>query len=202
MAEWPENKLYVQWLESAPADRWAVEEKLYPVVKRHVRSVLWNKLNEDPPDELVDKATAEVMTQLARFRRKCKFSTWVQEIAQRSAKQYIRGKVRARKVFDEYTAVIESDSDDALDSRAGEITPSVIPHLEGEIAVKEFRQSLSKEDAALLQHKEEGLESKEIAEKTESTVDAVYSRWARLKQGARNVPLKPKPKKIRVRRRK
>lgn len=193
MAEWAENKLYAEWLESAPADRWAVEAKLYSAVKRHVQAVLWIQLNENPPDDLVGKATAAVMMALGRFRKKSKFSTFVHEVADRTGKEYLRGKIRARKVFDEYTEVVESDREDALEHRAGEVTPSVSPQVEGEIAVREFRQSLSKEDASLLQHKEEGLQSKEIAEKMGSTVEAVDSRLARLK---------PKVRKIRSRRRK
>ena len=207
MAEWAENKLYAKWLEAEPADRGDIEAKLYAAVKRHAQAVLWNKLDE-APDDLVASVAEAVITQLPKFQGKSKFSTWVQGIAQRKTKQYIRGKVRARKVFDEYTAVVEStaagesEDENSLDRRIGVITPSVSPQVEGEIAVKQFRESLSKEDATLLQHKEQGLASKDIAERTGSTVEAVDSRWARLKPWARNIRLKPKARKIRSRRRK
>lgn len=192
VAEWAENKLYAEWLKTEPANRGDVEAKLYAAVKRHAQAVLWTKLNE-APDDLVASVGDAVITQLTKFRRKSKFSTWVQGIAQRKAKQYIRGKVRARKIFDEYTVVVESEEEDALDRRVGEITPSVSPDAEGEIAVTKFRENLSAEDAALLQHKEEGLKGKEIAQKMGTTVEAVDSRWARLK---------PRVKKIRPTRRK
>jgi RNA polymerase sigma factor (sigma-70 family) len=129
----------------------------------------------------VQEITAGVMIQIGKFRRQSKFSTWVHEIAVRKAKQYIRGKVRARKVFDEYVAVVESHDDDFLQPRVGEIIPSVTPQLESKIAVKELQENLSKEDAAVLRYKQEGRTSKEIAEAMGTTVEAVDSRSARLK---------------------
>lgn len=201
MAEWPENRLYKQWRQSDPADRVDVEAKLFAAVKRHAQAVLWEKLGE-APDELVDKTAEAAITQLAKFKQKSKFSTWVQGIAQRKAKQYIRGKVRERKVFDEYTVVVESDSEDALDRRDGEITPSVTSQVESEIALSQFRQSLPSEDATLLELKERGLESTEIAEAMGTTVEAVDSRWARLKRRVKKTRAKPKIKNLRSRRRK
>jgi RNA polymerase sigma factor (sigma-70 family) len=179
VAGYEENDLYAKWLETDPAERGDVEAKLYSAVTRHGQAVLWKKLGEAPPD-LVEAVAAAVMTGLREFRRECQFSTWVHEIAERKAKEYIRGRVRARKVFDEKVAVVESFSDDD-EPRVGEIIPSMSPQLEGEIAVKELFASLSDEDAALLRYKEAGLKSKEIAEVTGTTVEAVDSRWARLK---------------------
>lgn len=179
MAGQEENELYAKWLETDAAERGDVEAKLCAAVSRHSQAVLWNKLGEAPPD-LVQAVAAAVMTQIRDFRRECQFSTWVQEIAQRKAKEYIRGRVRARKVFDENVAVVERVSDDD-EPRVGEIIPSVSPQLEGEIAVKELFASLPNEDAALLRYKEAGLKSKEIAEAMGASVEAVDSRWARLK---------------------
>lgn len=179
MAKHQENGLYAKWLETDPAERGDVEAKLCAAVRRHVQAVLWKALGEAPPDP-VQAVTAAVMTKIGKFRGKSKFSTWVHAAALRKAKEYIRGKVRARKVFDEYVAVVESDRDDD-EPRVGEIIPSVSPQLEGEIAVKEFLASLSDEDAALLRYKDEGLRSKQIAKAMGTTVEAVDSRWARLK---------------------
>jgi RNA polymerase sigma factor (sigma-70 family) len=180
-----ENELYAKWLETAPANRGDVEAKLFAAIKRHGQAVLCKKLGEAPPD-LVQAVVAAVMTQIRKFRGECKFSTWVQGIAHRKAKEYIRGKVRERRVFDEYVAVVESDLEDALEPRVGEITPSVLPQLDGDIAVRELFQSLSKEDGTLLRYKEEGRTSKEIAEAIGTTVEAVDSRWARLKPRVKN----------------
>lgn len=185
MAGQDENELYAKWLESDPAERGDVEARLCAAIGRHVQAVLWKALDEAPPD-LVQAVTAAVMTKIGKFRRKSKFSTWVHAAAGRKAKEHIRGKVRARKVFDEYVAVVESDREDALEPRVGEVTPSVSPQLDGKIAVKEFLASLSGEDAALLRYKEEGLQSKKIAEAMGTTVDAVDSRWARLKPKAKS----------------
>jgi RNA polymerase sigma factor (sigma-70 family) len=182
VAEHKENELFTRWLKADPADRPDVEAKLFAAVKSHGRAILWKKLNEVPSPELVEAVGVAVMTQMHGFRQECKFSTWVQEIAQRKAKEYIRGKVRRRKVFDEFVAVVEpDDGDDVLKPRVGEVIPTVSPQVEGEIAVKELLASLSKEDAALLRHKEKGLKSKEIAEAMGTTVEAVDSRLARLK---------------------
>jgi RNA polymerase sigma factor (sigma-70 family) len=181
-----ENELYAKWLEADPAERRDVEAKLHAAVKRHAQAVLWNKLKEAPAD-LVDAIAVAVMTQLEKFRRGCKFSTWVDEIARRKAKEYIRGKVRARKVFDEYVAVVENDRDDYLKPRVGEIVPSVSPESEGKTAVQQFVESLSSEDRALLLNKFKGLKSKEIAEAMRTTVEAVDSRWASLKPRVKNL---------------
>jgi DNA-directed RNA polymerase specialized sigma24 family protein len=163
MAGDDENELYAKWLGADPADRGDIEAKLFAAITRHSQAVLWKKLGEAPPD-VVEAVIVAVMTGLGEFRRECQFSTWVQEIAQRKAKQYIRGRVRARNVFDEYVAVVEDHrDDDYLEPRVGEIVPSVSAQLEGEIAVNEFLASLSDEDAALLRYKEKGLQSKEIA---------------------------------------
>jgi len=179
-----ENELYAKWLETDPAERGDVEAKLCGAVSRHAQAVLWKKLGEAPPD-LVEAVAAAVMTGLREFRRECRFSTWVHEIAERKAKEYIRGRVRARKVFDENVAVVEDHrDDDFLVSRVGEIIPSVSPQLEGEIAAKELLEGLPNEDAALLRHKLNGLKSKEIAEAMGTTVEAVDSRWARLRPKA------------------
>ena len=185
MAEQKENELYAKWLEADAANRDDIEARLCAAVKRHGQAVLSKELGETPPD-LVDKITIAVMTQLRKFRRQCKFSTWVQEIAQRKAKEHIRGLLRARKVFDEYMTVAEDHPDDFLKPRAGTIVPSVSPHLEGEIAVKEILESLPEEDGTVLRHKLNGLKSKEIAEAMGTTVEAVDSRVARLKPRLKN----------------
>lgn len=181
MAAQDENELYAQWLKTDPANRRDIEAKLYAAVKSHVQAVLWKLLNEPAPD-LVHEAANAVMMQLGGFRQKSKFSTWVEGIARHKAKQYIRGKVRARKVFDEYVKVVEIRiEDDYAKPRAKEVVPTVFPQLDGEIRVHEFRKSLSQADAELLRYKEQGLKSKQIAERTGTTVEAVDSRWARLK---------------------
>jgi DNA-directed RNA polymerase specialized sigma24 family protein len=144
-----ENDLYAKWLETDPAERGDVEAKLCGAVNRHTQAVLWKKLGEAPPD-LIEAIAAAVMTGLGQFRRECQFSTWVHEIAERKAKECIRGRVRARKVFDEKVAVVESVSDNDDEPRVGEIIPSASPQLEGEIAVKELFASLSGGDAPCL----------------------------------------------------
>jgi RNA polymerase sigma factor (sigma-70 family) len=186
VAEQEENELYAKWLETAPANRGDVEAKLYVAVKKHAKAVLWKTLNESDHD-LEETVTVAAMTQMRKFRQDCKFSTWVEEIARRKVKQHLRGKIRARKVFDEYIAVVESESDDDDSGpRVGEITASVLPQLDGEIAVRELHERLSKEDCTLLRYKQEGRTSKEIAEAMGTTVEAVDSRWARLKPRVKN----------------
>lgn len=185
MAEWEENELFQQWLEADPASRGDIEPKLYAAVKRHAQAVLWKQLNEPTPD-LLDEVANAVMTQLAEFRRDSKFSTWVEGIARRKAKQYIRGRVRARRVFDERVAVVESHStDDYGEPHVREVTPSVVPTLDSEISAQQFRKGLSTEDAAVLRGKEEGMNSKDVAKAAGTTVEAVDSRRARLKRKAR-----------------
>lgn len=185
MAE-DENELYERWLATEPGNRGDIEERLYAAVRRHAQAVLWNQLNEPTP-ELADDVVNAVMIQLRKFRRDSKFSTWVEGIARLKAKQYIRGKVAARRVFDEYMAVVEDNpaNDDYGKSRVGQVTPIVLPQFDTAISARQLRESLGAEDAIFLQQKAEGLQSKEIAEATGSTVEAVDSRWARLKRRAK-----------------
>ena len=183
MGKWEENELYATWAQSEPANREEVEAKLCTAIKRHVQAVLVKTLKDVPPDlpELVDATVAATMIQLGDFRQKSKFSTWVEAIARQKAKEYIRGKIRARRVFDENVCVVESDREDDSEPRAEQISPSVLPQLDGEIAVKEFLGTLSNEDASLLGYKEKGLTSKQIAKAMGTSVSAINSRWARLK---------------------
>lgn len=186
MAGQEENELYAKWLEADPADRGDVEAKLCAAVKRRAQAVVAMRAKEAPAD-LAETITAAVMTQLGVFRRECKFTTWVDEIARRKVKEYIRGKVRARKVIDEYVAVVEDHRDDYLESRVGEIIPSVPPESEGNFSVKQLIESLSDEDRTLLLHKFRGLRSKEIADAMGTTIEAVDSRWARLSPRVKNL---------------
>jgi RNA polymerase sigma factor (sigma-70 family) len=126
------------------------------------------------------------MTQLRDFRsdRGCKFSTWVHAIAKRKVFEEIRKRRRERKVFDKTIEVVpephlEPDSDSSNHLR--EVVPTMLPNSEDAIAFEKVLATLPGKDAELLRCKYEGLTSKEIAEAMATTVDAVDSRWARLK---------------------
>jgi RNA polymerase sigma factor (sigma-70 family) len=185
-----ENELFAQWRKALPAERREVEAKLYAAVKGHARAVLWNTLGE-APDDLVEATVVAAMTGLARFRQESKFSTWVEGIARNQAAEHLRSKVSARRVFEDFAAIPEDkDRDDEEDSpktHVGKAIPSVLPQIVGEIAVEEFRDSLSDEDAALLRYKQQGMTSKEIAIAMGTTVEAVDSRSARIKPKAKKV---------------
>jgi RNA polymerase sigma factor (sigma-70 family) len=176
-----ENEVYQKWLGTPEAERAEIEEQLCALVKKHAQAVVWNMLQENNPD-LAQIIVAAVMTKPGAFRgeNNSKFSTWVHAIAENKVNEELRNRTHYRAVFDEKVAVV-SDPDEESDSHALEIVPAVSPDLVGPIAFAEFSDSLSHEDAALLRHKKEGLSSKEAAEKMGTTVEAIDSRWARLK---------------------
>ena len=176
-----ENEVYQQWLNAPEEERPDIETKLANKVKRHAQAVVWQMLGEDRPD-LVEDITAAVMVEIGQFRHECKFSTWVQEIAQRKSLEERRKLGRERKVFDKNVEVVTDPHLEAeVDFGSAEVVPAVAPHSEEAIAFELFLAALPEEDAALLRYKREGLKSREIAERMGSTVEAVDSRWARLK---------------------
>jgi len=174
-----ENELYQTWLATDGAERNDVEEQLSGAVQRHAQAVVWENLQETHPDS-VQKIVLAVMTQLGAFRRESKFSTWVHAIAQHIVDEELRRRTRHRQVFDETKSVV-TDPHDEIENRARGVVPTIIPDFEGPIAFAEFSEGLSDEDAALLRYKRDGLSSKEAAERMGTTVEALDSRWARLK---------------------
>jgi RNA polymerase sigma factor (sigma-70 family) len=174
-----ENELYEKWLGTGEADRNEVEGQLSTSVQRHAQAVVWENLQETHPDS-VQKIVMAVMTQLGAFRGKSKFSTWVHAIAQHIVDEELRRRTRYRQVFDE-TKSVATDPHEEIENRARSVVPTILPDFEGPIAFAEFSEGLSDEDAALLRYKRDGLSSKEAAERMGTTVEAVDSRWARLK---------------------
>ncbi len=183
ISELDENELYEEWWNTPEDQRPDVERRLFAAVRPHAQAVLWEKLGENNPDLTHDIVVA-VVNQLADFRRECKFSTWVHEIASRKADEELRKRMRRRKVFDETKEVL-----DERHAEEGEVAnavyPSETPDFDSPIEFDQLCAKLPQEDAALLRYKNEGLSSEEIAAKMGIGQEAVDSRWARLKSKVR-----------------
>jgi RNA polymerase sigma factor (sigma-70 family) len=182
---WAEDEVYQKWLVTPEGERGDVRAQLAGAVGRHAQAVVWKRLGENHPG-LVQDIVADVMIGLRNFRgdHNSKFSTWVHAVAENKVYEEIRRRKRYRAVFDETVAVVgnpHEDEGEEPDNRVREVAPSINPDLEGPIAFAEFAGSLSDADAVLLQHKRAGLSSREAAERMGITVEAVDSRWARLK---------------------
>jgi len=179
------NDLYNEWYKTAPDCREEVESRLSVAVLKYAKALLWLMLQR-ALDDLTQEISIAVMTRLNTFRRKSKFSVWVQGIAQRKCSSYLRKKYRDNRIWD-HQVVIAEDFDEDSDSREGKIYPSVPPCQESEAAVKEFLAILKENEVNLVLCKYAGLEAKEIAEKIGATVAAVNSRTARVKPKAKKI---------------
>jgi RNA polymerase sigma factor (sigma-70 family) len=176
-----ENEICQKWLRTPEDERANAAVELSDSVEGHAQAVVWKKLHEDHPD-VVQNILADVMTKLESFegRNGSKFSTWVHAVAENNVYEEIRKRKRYRAVFDE-TIVVVADPDEESENRTREVVPTVPSDVEGTTAFAEFSDGLSDKDAELLDCKLAGFSSKEAAELTGTRVEAVDSRWARLK---------------------
>lgn len=172
-----ENELYAQWHDAGPDARHSVETLLAAAVTRHAHAVTQQKINEPRLEDVIQVIVVAVMTQLDNFRGESKFSTWVHSIAENKANEYLRTKIR-EKERGEHIAVHHEDEDNDQPQKP---IPSEQPKQERQVIIQDIFEDLEEQDQALLRYKQAGLKSKEIAEATGMSVEAVDSRMARLK---------------------
>jgi RNA polymerase sigma factor (sigma-70 family) len=174
-----ENELYAMWLAANPRERGQIEEKLHPVIRAHARAVVSKKFPE-ARFELPDYIADTVLFQLTKFRRECKFSTWVHKISVRMTDEELRRLIRSRKVFDR-TKVVPRVAEEEPGYVRGSEYPIVLPKFDSRIAFRELFPPLSQDQRKLLRYKIRHVPSSKIAKKLRISQEAVDSRWARLK---------------------
>ena len=175
-----ENALYERWREAGKEERPELEKLLYRAVRDHAATVAWKKYPEGCR-ELAHDVASDTIRRLENFRRKCKFSTWVHEIATRKAMEARRKLGRSKQVFDLTKIVSDADPGTEPEMR-NRVNPVIRPNLDRSIDVKEALKRLPKDHATLLAYKCWGLSSAEIAVKLNISQEAVDSKWARIRR--------------------
>lgn len=184
-----ENEFYEVWREAPEAEKWEWEELLFEEVRNHAMAAVWTRMAEFNPD-LAQEIVCAVYGNLPRFRGECRFSTFVHAIARNKINEVLRNRIRWRKVFAENRRRLPAEeaevgSEDQrerpcrcpiwIDLRA------TVANLDAPILQEQLRKGLSDDDGLLLECKCESMSSAEIGALLGIGVEAVDSRWARLR---------------------
>lgn len=163
-------------------DQWAaveLYERLHPVVERALRRVLRHRVNDY--EDLVQSSFERIVRTLAerRFAGACSLATWASAIAAHVAMDWLRARVRERRVFGEQPARDERES-----APPEPADPAVLERrLEARADVEKLQGMLSRmgdeQAAALVLHDVLGHELSEIAVLTGVSVAAAQSRLVR-----------------------
>jgi RNA polymerase sigma-70 factor, ECF subfamily len=175
----PENALYDEWQKATSTqDREDILGKMYPVLKRHVETVIWGKLQNSDPD-LAHDIVQTVLTGLDKFRGNSQFSTWVESIARNKCVDEIRRRQRRREHIDDN---VQIDDLEASDNQ-----PRVKPDAESSAIFGEAWGNLTAEDRDLLDKAKEGWTPNDVAKHYDITPSAAESRIRRAKQRAAEI---------------
>jgi RNA polymerase sigma-70 factor (ECF subfamily) len=166
-----ENELYAQWHDAPAEERPKFEKRLFRVVVRHARNVMWGKIPE-ADESLARDIAAVVIKQLATFGEESKFSTWVHRIILNHCNLYLRRVMRERERFYQADENLEDPRAEAAFDRVEEgvdLEP-----------LERLLKELPSEDYVLLDCRLDGMTMAKAAEKLGISENAAESRYRRL----------------------
>jgi RNA polymerase sigma factor (sigma-70 family) len=176
-----ENEVYAQWRDASPEEKEVFERELFGNVHRHARAVIFQTIHQANKD-LAHDITSTVITQLADFKGKSKFSTWVHRIILNHCYDYIRRTTVERERF--YASENPQDDIRLKDDKAEGAFYRVDQALDLE-PLKRLIEELPNKDYVLLDCRLDGLTIQEAATKLGDSEDAVESRWRRVRSRLR-----------------
>jgi len=156
-----ENELYAQWHEASAEERPQFERRLFRVVVRHARNVMWGKIPE-ADENLARDIASVVMAQLAEFEGASKFSTWVHRIILNHCNLYLRKEVKDRNRF--YVSENPEYDIKLKDPRAEAAFANVVQAVDLE-RLDRLAKGLSPEDYCVWECWRDGMTMKATAEK-------------------------------------
>jgi len=164
-----ENEVFDEWRAAKGDQRELLLQELVPLLQKHARAVIWNKLAESRP-ELVNQAIYKVVVHAEDFRGEAKFSSWFHTIITNECNLALKQEKRHRN----RTVALEEDHDFP--------TRGV---LDAGIELEQAIEGLTASDLSFIEMKLLGWNEEEIAKRLGINTVTVRQRWMRIKARVR-----------------